>query len=402
MNKFLNKLILGLVVIPVGALVAISVVSCSNTSSPTPEKPEEPIVPIPPTPPDPEVPPIPPPTNNNMYDYQRFYEVKNSQFLDGHYAGLISNSKIIANTPYAESNMHVVPTSLSKLPSFFTTNDILSLISLKDVSITPTSIEIIDYSDALRTSGIQNWFEHSSSFPSQIPHTDNSGRAKYKILPVDKDYKIIAGTTTASSFDYSYIDVAINFSTPNETIVNHKFTHTFLFSEGINEIRYGNKQSQAYLPLLMTADQKVILGNDKNNIQLVVETLAPAPDHTTFDTNILKYFVEIKHMKPSSNIEDSNSNNYADGVNKIPFALPLNLSYVPILKNETNTTVMMYGKGGLTINAQDINNGNSSASQSVKWHNFGKLGAKDTFYRGRSTTGGIGTWNNELSWIWGS
>lgn len=151
--------------------------------------------------------------------------------------------------------------------------------------------------------------------------------------------------------------------------------------------------------MLLTNEQKVILGNNRNNAQLIVETLTTDNTYTTFEPNILKYFVEVKHMKPSSNIEGSNSKNFIDGA-KIPTDLPSNLSYIPILKNETNTPVLLYGKSNLVFNAEDTNSGFTTAHLSVKWHNFGKPGVKDTLHRGRSSTGGIGNWNNELKWFW--
>lgn len=389
MKKFLRKLFCGSAFLPIGTIVMILLASCSSASQPVPDV----------TPPIVTPPIVTPPSTNPLYDYQKFYDVKNAQFLDGPYAGLIDNSKIIANTLYAEPNVHMVPLTLSKLPSFFTSNDILSLISLKDNSIAPSSINIIDYNDSFRTSNIQNWFEHENLYPSTIPHSDTSGRAKYKVIPVDNNYKIMPGTTTSSSIDYSYIDVSINFSTPNESIASHTFKHTFLFLEGINEVRHGSRSSQADLPLLLTNEQKVILGNNRNNAQLIVETLTTDNTYTTFEPNILKYFVEVKHMKPSSNIEVSNSKNFIDGA-KIPTDLPSNLSYIPILKNETNTPVLLYGKSNLVFNAEDTNSGFTTANLSVKWHNFGKPGVKDTLHRGRSSTGGIGNWNNELKWFW--
>lgn len=387
MKTFLNKLFFGSAYLSIGVLIVIPLASCSLVTSPTPDV----------TPPVVTPPVVTPPSTNPLYDYQRFYDVKNAQFLDGPYAGLINTSKIIANTPYAESNVHMVPFSLSKLPSFFMSADILSLISLKDNSLVPQSINIADYNDSLRTSGIQNWFENENS---SIPHADKFGRAKYKVVPVDSNYKIMTGITTSSNIDYSYIDVEINFSTPNESIANHTFKHTFLFLEGVNEVRHGTRPSQAYLPLFLTDEQKVVLGNDRNKPQLIVETLTTDNTYTTFDPNILKHFVEVKHMKPSKNIENSNSSTFIDGA-KILFDLPTNLSYTPILQNETDTPVLMF-RSSLIFNATDTNNGFLDDQKSVKWHNFGKLGAKDTLHRGRSTTGGIGNWNNELTWSWTS
>ncbi|MEG1353867.1 MAG: hypothetical protein RSC65_02760 [Malacoplasma sp.] len=402
MKIFSKKILLGFAFTITSVFVIVPLASCSTAKADnSPETQPPPVEPPPPiVDPDPIPPPIVnPPPNSGKYDYQRFYNIKKAQFKDGNYAGLLDNGKIVADNQYAESNVHFVPAQVSKLPSLFSTDDILTLVDLKDVNVKPSSINILDYNDSLRTTGIQNWFEYETTHPSRIPHTDTSGRAKYKVVPiVDDTYKIKPGTTTTANFDYSYIDVQINFSTPNESVANHSFKHTFLFEEGINEVRYGNPPTQASQPLILTTDQKKVLGNDIKNQEFIVKKFTSETDHTIFNTDTLKHFVEIKHMKPSTSISESNSNDF-NGVTKLSNPLPANLPYAPILKNETNRPVItVIRQTRIEIDATDKNE--VQGKDSVKWHNFGKAGYKDTFHRGRSTYGGIGAWNNELTWAW--
>ncbi|MEG0879645.1 MAG: hypothetical protein RSE95_03225, partial [Malacoplasma sp.] len=65
---------------------------------------------------------------------------------------------------------------------------------------------------------------------------------------------------------------------------------------------------------------------------------------------------------------------------------------------EPNMSVILVKKAEIELYAIDENQ--VQGKDSVKWHNFGKPGYKDTFNRGSSTYGGIGGWNNKLTWSW--